>query len=140
MRLKENAIHQGCRLIIHLAGDVISDKLLWLLKTFIFCYKLQRREESRWEVSFRWASSERSRKLQTESAKKGCWCELSFTFSFLPANKKPLCNYQRGDIRVWLSLLCRFHCPVLENKWKSGERTGSDSDACQISTRWWPSA
>ena len=30
MQLKEDAIHQGCRLIIHLAGDVISDQLLWL--------------------------------------------------------------------------------------------------------------
>ena len=32
-----------------------------------------------------------------------------------------------------------LHCPVLESKWENGERTGSDTDACQISTRWWPS-
>ena len=122
MQLKEDAIHQGCRLIIHLAGDVISGQLLWLWKTFIFfssfCYKLQRREESSWEVSVRWASSERSWKLQTESTEKGCWCELSFMLSFLQI-KNP---YQEGDIRVWLSLLCRLYCPVLENKWESGER------------------
>ena len=30
MWLKEDAIHQGCRLIIHLAEDVMSDQLLWL--------------------------------------------------------------------------------------------------------------
>ena len=28
IKLKEDTIHQGCRLIIHLAGDVISDQLL----------------------------------------------------------------------------------------------------------------
>ena len=33
------------------------------------------------------------------------------------------------------SLLRRLHCPVLENEWENGERTGSDSDASQISTR-----
>lgn len=42
-------------------------------------------------------------------------------------------------IRTRHSLLRKLNCPVLENEWENGERTGSDSDACQISTRWWPS-
>ena len=42
-------------------------------------------------------------------------------------------------IRMRHSLLRKLNCPVLENEWENGERTGSDSNACQISTRWWPS-
>jgi len=60
---------------------------------------------------------------------------LKNVFQCILNNQGKNFSHEDNNFMYLSSLFWRLHCPVLENKWENGERTGSDSDACQISTR-----